>query len=129
MHNLIFQTLAAAEPSSVRSLPWVAHAVVGAGLAAGIVMWLCGGRLLKPVFALLGGLMGGSIGFVLMASVTESIAGIPSPYLGLGVGAVLGLIAGIALFRFAVAISTGLAFGIAGLLVSATYLNMTVGLR
>lgn len=121
--------LAAAEPSSVQNLPWVAHAVVGASLVAGLIMWLSGGKLLKPMFCVLGALVGGSIGFLLLPQATGSLLTVPSPYVGLGVGAVIGLIAGISLFRFAVAISTAVAFGIGGLLISSTYLHLTVSLR
>ncbi|HEU4759255.1 MAG TPA: hypothetical protein VFT91_04655 [Dehalococcoidia bacterium] len=124
----LFQSLAAAEPSSVQNLPWVAHALVGAALVAGVIMWLSGGKLLKPIFCILGALAGGAVGFLVAPSATSSVFGVPSPYVGLGIGAVIGLVAGVSLFRFAVAIATGLAFAIAGLLISSTYLNLTVGL-
>ena len=126
----LIQSLGAAEPSSVQSLPWVAHAVVGASLTAGVILWLSGGKLLKLVFSALGALIGGGIGFLLLpAATTSSMFTIPSPYVGLVIGAAVGLLAGVALFRFAVAISTGVAFGIAGLLISATYLSVTVGMH
>lgn len=127
MHAHPFQCLAAAEPSSVQNLPWVAHAVVVVALIAGIIMWLSGGKLMKPLFCVLGAVAGGSIGFLLAPTATASFFGVPSPYVGLGMGALIGLIAGVSLFRFAVAIATGLAFAIAGLLISATYMKLTVG--
>jgi hypothetical protein len=125
----LLQILGAADPGSVTNLPWVAHAVIAVALAAGIIMWLSGAKLLKPVFCVLGAMAGGGIGFLLGPTATSSVFGVPSPYVGLAVGGLMGFVTGIALFRFAVAISTGLAFGIAGLLVSVTYLNLTVGLH
>ncbi len=129
MHVHPIQCLAAAEPSSVQNLPWVAHAVVAVALIAGVIMWLSGGKLLKPIFCVIGALAGGSIGFLLAPTATASVFGVPSPYVGLGMGALIGFVAGVSLFRFAVAIATGLAFAIAGLLISSTYLNLTVGLH
>ncbi len=73
-------------------------------------------------------LTGGAVGFLMLPEATPSIAGIPSPYIGLGGGAIIGLMGGIALLRFAIAIATGLAFGVAGLLICATYLHFSVGL-
>lgn len=120
---------AAADPTPLQNLPMIAHTVVAASLVAGVILWLAGGKVLRPAFCTLGALIGGGVGFLAAPSFTESVAGYPSPYVGLGVGAVGGLVAGMTLFRFAVALSTGLAFLIAGLLVSATYLNLTVGLQ
>ena len=122
------QLLAAAD-SSVQSLPWVAHAVVGVCLGAGAVLWLAGKKVVKPIFALFGAAIGGGIGFLMLPTTIGSIGGFPSPYVGLAGGAIVGLIAGIATLRFALAIATGLAFGVAGLLVCATYLDLSVGLK
>jgi hypothetical protein len=126
MTGSFIQTLA---DGSVQSLPWVAHLVVALSLGAGLVMWISGEKVLKPAFALLGGVAGGSIGFLFLPAAIDTMFGIPSPYLGLGIGAAIGFLVGTTLFRFVVAASTGLAFAIAGLLVSATYLSHTVGLN
>jgi hypothetical protein len=120
--------LAFADSSSVQSLPWIAHAMIGVCLVIGAVLWLAGRKVIKPVFSLLGAALGGAIGFLMLPEAISSVAGIPSPYIGLGAGAIIGLMGGIALLRFAMAIGTGVAFGVAGLLICATYLHMTVGL-
>lgn len=105
--------------SAVQALPIAAHLLAGGALGAGLILWCMGRRVVKPMFALVGGLVGGGAGFLLAPAFGPAeIGGIASPYLGLGVGAVLGLIAGVMLFRFAVAISTGTVLGLAGVLVS-----------
>jgi hypothetical protein len=117
---LLFQ-----EPGSVQSLPWAAHGLAAGGLATGIIMWLVGRRLLKPGFALLGAIFGAMIGLFTASAATESVFGVPSPYIGISLGALVGLGAGVMLFRFAVAITTGLALALAGGLISAAYLHFS----
>ena len=104
LHDI--HSLAFADSSSVQTLPWIAHAVIGVCLAGGAVLWLAGRRVIKPVFALLGAALGGAVGFLMLPEATPSIAGIPSPYIGLGGGAIIGLMGGIALLRFAISSST-----------------------
>jgi hypothetical protein len=118
--NLI---LAQAEPA-LRSLPAAAHILVALGLGAGLVLWLVGRVVLRPVFGFIGALIGGSIGFfVLPAAGPETVFGFPSPYAGLLIGAVVGLIGGILLYRFALAILMSLVVGLAGVLAAGVYLN------
>lgn len=105
--------------SAVQALPIAAHLLAGGVLGAGLILWCMGRRVVKPGFALVGGLVGGGAGFLLGPALGPAeIGGFPTPYVGLGVGAALGLIAGVMLFRFAVAISTGAVLGLAGVLVS-----------
>jgi hypothetical protein len=115
LFNLLAQTVPApAEP------PFATHILAVIGLGCGLVLWLVGQRVLKPVFGVLGALAGGLVGFLVLPNVaSETIAGFPSPYVGLAIGGVFGLGAGLLLFNFALAISTALALGLAGLLVGA----------
>jgi hypothetical protein len=125
MFSFISQVTQLPDPS-VGSLPLAAHILALLGLVGGLVLWLVGQKVIKPVFGVLGGVIGGLIGFLTMPSIAPSdIGGIPSPYLGLGIGAVFGLGAGLMLFRFAVAISTGIALGLAGILISAASIHFT----
>jgi hypothetical protein len=121
--SLPYLTLAQAEPV-LRSLPAAAHILVALGLGSGLVLWLCGRVVLRPLFGFIGGLIGGSLGFfVLPAAGPESVFGFPSPYAGLLIGAILGLVAGILLYRFALAILMSLVVGLAGVLAAGVYLN------
>lgn len=109
------------QTAPVNSLPFATHILAVLGLGCGLVLWLVGQRVLKPVFGLLGAIIGGLIGFMVLPNLaSETIAGFPSPYVGLAIGAVFGLGAGLLLFGFALAISTALAVGLLGLLIGAT---------
>jgi hypothetical protein len=108
------------QASSVGSLPFAAHILAVIGLGCGLVLWLVGQRVLKPIFGLLGAALGGLTGFLVLPNLaSDTIAGLPSPYVGLAIGAVFGLGAGLLLFNFALSISTALAVGLAGLLIGA----------
>jgi hypothetical protein len=109
--------------ATVSSLPLAAHILAGIGLVAGLLLWFMGRKVLKPIFCIFGALGGAWTGFFLMAHVGDTFFGVPSPYIGLAVGGLLGIGAAVMLFRFAVAISTGLALGLAGILIAATYLH------
>lgn len=120
---MFYAALAQSAPT-VNSLPVAAHVLAVIGLGCGLVLWLIGERMIKPVFGLLGLVLGGLTGFLTLPSLTaETVFGFPSPYVGLGVGGLFGLGAGLLLFRFAVAVSTGLALGIAGILIGAAAIN------
>lgn len=109
--------------ATVSSLPMAAHILAGVGLVAGLVLWFMGRKVLRPIFCIFGALGGAWAGFFLMPHAAETFFGVPSPYIGLAVGGVLGMGTAVMLFRFAVAISTGLALGLAGILIAATYLH------
>jgi len=112
--------------NSVQSLPWSAHALAGAGFILGLAMWLRGKDLVRPLFALLGAFKGAVAGFAAPAFFgLSTIAGFSAPIVGLIVGAITGLGAGIALYRFAMAISGALVTGIAGVLIAGAWLGLT----
>ncbi len=109
------------QTAPVGSLPFATHILAVLGLGCGLVLWLVGHRVLKPVFGLLGAVLGGLAGFMILPHLaSDTILGFPSPYVGLAIGGVFGLGAGLLLFGFALAISTSLAVGLAGILIGAT---------
>lgn len=110
------------------TLPWGGEAVLVAGLVAGLVLWLLGSRVLKPVFAVLGMALGGFAGVVLLP-----LTGLPAfeaggfsigpGLIGLAIGAILGGLAAAGLFRVMMVISGGLVFAVAGTLAGLVYLQ------
>jgi hypothetical protein len=87
-------------------------------------MWFFGKKLMRPAFALLGAVAGGFLGFFIFPTFSPAMVfGAPSPYLGLAAGGAMGLVAGVVLYRFAVAIVTATALGTAGVLIAATALH------
>ncbi len=91
--------------SAVRDLPWGVHAAIAIALIAGLVLWCSGRRVLKPVVACLAALAGGSTGLV-MLPVLAPDAGV-SPWFGGAGGAIIGLLAGILLYRIVLALLFG----------------------
>ncbi len=119
---------------SVHDLPVTAHVLAAGGLAAGLVLWLMGRRVLQPSFGALGAIVGAGLGYFLAPSLgngVQTIGGYPTPILALAVGGLIGLIAGCLLFRFAVSIATAGVMALGGVLIATTYLqfdpNMLMG--
>jgi hypothetical protein len=113
----------AQDAGSFQSLPPAATILAAVGLGTGLIFWIMGRRLLRPLFAVFGVFAGATVGFFVLPTVVDTLLGVPSPYLGLIVGAALGAAMGFFLFRFAVAITTAVALGLAGALIAATYIH------
>lgn len=118
------QSVSAGE--SVSSLPLAAHAPIALAMVAGFLLWLIGGRLIRPAFAA-AGFVGGALGGFLLVPLLgfEKILELPSPYAGLIFGGLLGLIGAIVVFRLAVAISASAALAVAGLLGGMVFLQLS----
>lgn len=119
-------TLSTADPlvASLQALPMGVHVVLGAGMAAGLVLWLAGSRVARPMFGLIGVVLGATIGFFLAPILaTEPVRDIPTPYLGLGIGGLLGLAIAVALFRFTMAIGAAAVLALAGMVGTSVYMD------
>lgn len=102
--------------------------LVGIALTCGLVLWLFGKQVLKPIIAVLGGAWGSAIGILAPTWFGISMIGsVPASLVGMGVGALLGALIGVALYRTLVTFTTGLALGVAGLLVSLALLASPAG--
>ncbi len=109
---------------SLQGLPIGVHAAALIGLVAGLCLWIAGRRIVKPVFLLLGLAIAAAIGFFAAPLFgVDTIMGYPSPYIGLGIGALVGLAVSAFLFRFTMAIATGASVAVASCLGAAVYLN------
>jgi hypothetical protein len=110
--QLLDSTIAAA-----RSLPLGVHALPIVGLLAGVVLWIWGKRVLKPITVVLGVLIGSTLGLLLAPSLSvPDLAGMPGPYVGLVSGGFLGLLISLILFRFSMGFAAAIALGLAGFL-------------
>lgn len=85
--------------ASLRTLPPAGLVVVIGLLVGGLLMWAFGGRLVKPMYGFLFGIVGAVAGLFVPASMGLGI----NPYVGIGVGAVVGALAGILFFRLSMA--------------------------
>lgn len=119
-----------AAPTGVALPPWMppAAVLVAAGaLVVGIIVWLFGGKLIKPGFVLIGGVLGSAIGAVYVPMVTPTMAGIPSAYPGMLCGLVFGMIIALLVYRFAMACLTAGVVGAAAVLAGVISLSYFPG--
>lgn len=85
--------------ASLRTLPPAGLVVAFGLLVGGLLMWAFGGRLVKPMYGFLFGVVGAVAGLFVPASLGLDF----SPYIGIGLGAVVGALAGILFFRLSMA--------------------------
>lgn len=112
--------------AAVDALPIGVHLLAGAGFVAGLILWLAGAKVVQAALVVLGSLAGAAVGsMVAPALLDPTIFGMPSVYVGLAAGSVLGLILGLAVFKFAMGVSGGVAFAILGVVVALITLART----
>lgn len=97
-------------------------------LAGGLLLWLFGAQIVKPVFFVFGLAIGGFVGATILPT-----TGLPSfdlvgytvspGFLGLFVGAIIGALVMLAMFRMVITISAAIAFAAAGLLGAMVFLH------
>lgn len=124
------------------SLPWGVHAVVALAMAAGLVVWLTGQRWVRPVVVVLGAGVGGMLGYFAApivgeiarsgvnhatlpdpAALTAAAAGTTDIYRGLLIGLFAGAVAGLLMYRSAMALALGVVMGALLPLTAATILH------
>ncbi|MFN7022262.1 MAG: hypothetical protein ACK4WH_13170 [Phycisphaerales bacterium] len=105
----------------IQDLPLGVHLLIGLAMAAGLVLWLAGQKVLKPLVVTLLTLLGGVIGGL---AVPASVWGQSlSPWHGIGMGALVGLLVGLLLYRSAMAVGFGVVLGALMPLGAATILH------
>lgn len=80
-------------------LPWSVHLAAGLALIVGIVIWVAGGRLMRPAFIALGAIIGATVAHLL----PEVIRQWTGEWALAGIGAVAGALIGWLAFRVLVA--------------------------
>lgn len=105
----------------LNALPWGIHAVVALGMAVGLVLWLAGRRVLKPLLITLAAVIGGLVGGLIVPSASWGAS--LSVWHGVGIGLAAGLIVGLLLYRSAMAVTVGVVMGAALPLIAATVLQ------
>lgn len=108
---LTLATNAAQTASAVDALPlpWGASAIAGAGLVAGLMLWLWGRKLVKPLYALVFGVGAGLIGFTGPAMLGLEV----DPNILMVALAIFGVIVGLIVFRITMGITLGVVLGFA----------------
>jgi hypothetical protein len=114
--------------ASIAAIPLAVHLPVLVVLLAGAMLCLTGSKLLKPIYVVaMAAVCSVMVGLMAPNFLTDSVAGIPSPLIGVGIGAVLGGVLAIASFRFALGLSSAATFTFAGFLAALTYLSTVPG--
>jgi hypothetical protein len=94
-------------------------------LAIGLALWLVGDRLFRPASSLVGAGVGALFGLWASTVIqTPTLGNIPTAYVTIGVGSLLGLAIGAAMYRIAIGASGGLVLGCAaGVVTIAVHLH------
>lgn len=108
-----------------RSLPWAVHGVVALALISGLVLWLHGRRVLKPMIVVVFVLIGAAIGF--FVTPLTPLQGTISVYAGLFLGGAVGALLGALLYRFAMAVGLGLVLAVVAPVVAVVVLDAKLG--
>ncbi len=117
--------------SAAQALGDEARVIALAGLMAGLVLWLVGGRVLRISFGVLGTALGAFFGLVLlpltgMAPIEtdwQVFTTISPEQLGLMAGGILGLVLSVSLYRAAMALGAGLVFAGVGALAGLIFIS------
>jgi hypothetical protein len=98
-------------------------------LGIGLALWLVGDRLFRPAASLAGAIAGALMGLAISSSWNgETLGGVPAPYAAIGLGSLLGLAIGAAMYRLAVGAAAALALaGVAGAIAGAVALHEPAG--
>lgn len=108
-------------PDLLDSMPWSIHGAVALALVAGLVVWVFGRRLFRPMLVLVGAVFGAAVGLV---------AGVAIPHewsilWPVGIGAVVAMLVAIMAYRFVMGMLLALSLGLAAPLGFFTYAEMT----
>ncbi|GEM_PF-3929190 len=108
-------------PDLLDSLPWSVHGAVAISLIAGLIVWVFGRRLFRPMLVLAALILGAAVGFVAGAAIPHEW----SILWPVGVGAVVAGLIAIVAYRFVMALLLALSLGLAAPLGFFTYAELT----
>ncbi len=123
MHNL-HNTFILAQTS----LPEGGSVPLGTALMAGLLLWLVGARVIKPVFFLFGLAIGAFVGTTIipltgLPTFTPQGITLTPGITGLIAGGILGSLVSLAMFRLVIAFTSAMAFAAAGVLGAMIFLH------
>lgn len=98
--------------AAIQEHPMWAHAGLITLLISGVLLWVSGRRVLKPIFAVLGALAGGFLGHAIVPGLgIESMFGISGDLAGAAVGGTMGALSAILIFRVAIGVLSAMVVG------------------
>ncbi|MEY3230750.1 MAG: hypothetical protein RL689_839 [Planctomycetota bacterium] len=124
----ILMLAATPQAGSLAGVPVAVHLPVVVVLVAGLILCAAGAKLLRPVYLMMvAAACSLLVGLLAPNFIADRLLGLPSPVIGMAVGAVLGTLLALATFRFALGLTTCGAFIIAAFLSAAAYLSTIPG--
>lgn len=115
-------TLAAAPGIGGAAWPWSVHMAAVMTLLVGLLIWLAGGKLMRPAFIALGALVGVGAAHLLPVAVTQWIG----DWALTGIGAVMGALLGWLAFRVLVANTLAVVVAVVSTLAVAAFVKLPV---
>jgi hypothetical protein len=114
--------------SLAQSLPQGGSVPLGVALMAGLLLWIMGARVIKPVFFLFGLAIGGFVGTTLMPLIgfpSFEVGGmtISPSVVGMVCGGIIGALCALAMFRLVIALTSAFAFAVAGVVGAMIFLH------
>ncbi len=124
MHNLHNTLILLAQTP----LPEGGSVPLGTALMAGLLLWLVGARVIKPVFFLFGLAIGAFVGTTIipltgLPTFTPQGITLTPGITGLIAGGILGSLVSLAMFRLIIAFTSAMAFAVAGVLGAMIFLH------
>ncbi|MEM7754785.1 MAG: hypothetical protein AAF297_04015 [Planctomycetota bacterium] len=120
--------LAETDVTLVQGLPPEAHVTLAVAFLGGLVLWAAGAKVLRPMFALLGVLIGAFVGLVAAGILgLGSFGGIGGWLITMLIGGVIGLVVTLALVKMAIVFTAAATFLVVGFAGGMVYVQATGG--
>jgi hypothetical protein len=112
--------------AAIQEHPMWAHAGLLTLLIAGVLLWVSGRRVLKPIFAVLGALAGGFLGHAIVPGLgIDNMFGVSGNLAGAAIGGAMGALAAILIFRVAIGVLSALVVGGLAVLGASIFIQTT----
>ena len=113
------QLLNSGGPDAAGNGMWAVYATAGVAFLVGLVLWLVGGRAMRPALGAVGMAAGAGIGL----TIGEASGGGVDTWLAIGTGALAGLLFGLIMFRLTMSLTLGAVLGALAPLAAATLIH------
>lgn len=112
--------------AAIQEHPLWSHAGLITLLVSGVLLWVSGRRVMKPIFGVLGALVGGFLGHAIIEGMDiETMFGVPGEFVGVGIGAAIGLLSAVLIFRLALGVFAAFTLGGLAVLAASVFIQTT----
>lgn len=126
--SLAAESSGSSDVAFVQGLPPAGHVALAVAFLGGLVLWAFGAKVIKPIFAVTGLIIGAFAGMLLAAVVgVGTVAGIGGWVIAALIGAAIGLVVALVLTKLAIIFTAAGAFGLVGVGLGLVYVQLTGG--